>query len=218
MPGAIQSMSPRCLSGAAACLLGAVAALAVGLSARAPAEENGSSETAAGQAGLKTGAPEEGKLPVGKDLKWKVTRPDPAKPVEEADNSYCLVCHVNLEEEELVDIHLAAGVGCETCHGLSEDHSADEDGLTAPEIMWGKPRINPRCMTCHPREELLVDKTAALSHREMFLRWEEPAKAKPGEKYCIQCHGEHRIAHRTRVWDQESGKLLKRAGGPAMDR
>ncbi len=156
--------------------------------------------------------------PLGKDTKWKVTKPDPSKAVMEADNSYCLVCHVNLEEEELVDIHLPVGVGCETCHGLSDNHSADEDSLTPPEIMWSKERINSRCMTCHSREELLVDKTAAEPHREMFQRWEEPTKAEPGEKYCVQCHGKHRIRNRTREWDQESGKLLKQSGGPAMDR
>ncbi len=200
----------RSLSGTLGGSLGVVAAIIVGVSALVPAEEKGTAEKVSSQA--------EPKLPDGKDSKWKVTRPDVSKPVQEADNSYCLVCHVNLEEEELVDIHRPAGVGCETCHGLSDDHSADEDGLTAPEIMWSKPRINPRCMTCHPRDELLVDKTAALSHQEMFLRWEEPKKAKPGEKYCTECHGEHRIAHRTRVWDQETGKLLKRSGGPVMDR
>lgn len=101
---------------------------------------------------------------------------------------------------------------------ISDDHSADEDSLTAPEIMWSKERINPRCMTCHTREELLADKTAAESHRKMFQRWEAPEKAEPGEKYCVQCHGQHRIAHRTRVWDQQTGKLLKRSGGPVMDR
>lgn len=158
------------------------------------------------------------KKPPGKDVKWKVAKPDLSKPVMEADNSYCLVCHVNLEEEELVDIHLPVSVGCETCHGMSDDHSADEDSLTPPEIMWSKERINPRCMTCHPRDQLLEDKTAAEPHREMFARWEDPDKAEPGEKYCTQCHGDHKIHNRTRVWDRETGKLLKQTGGPGMDR
>ena len=162
--------------------------------------------------------PAKPKKPLGKDTKWKVKKPDLSKSVMEADNSYCLVCHVNLEEEELVDIHLPVGVGCETCHGMSDDHSADEDGLTPPEIMWHKERINPRCMTCHSRDQMLEDKTAAMSHRQVFLRWEEPKKAEPGEKYCTQCHGEHTIRHRTREWDKETGKLLKQTGGPGMDR
>ena len=174
-----------------------------------PADEQKPSSTAPPQAKEKS---------LGKDTKWKVTKPDLSKPVMEADNSYCLVCHVNLEEEELVDIHLPVGVGCETCHGLSDNHSADEDGLTPPEIMWAKERINPRCMTCHPRDEMLEDKTAAKSHREVFARWENPDKAEPGEKYCTQCHGDHNVRNRTRIWDQETGKLLKQTGGPGMDR
>ena len=152
------------------------------------------------------------------DVNWKVTKPAPSEPVMEADNSYCLVCHVNLEEEELVDIHLPVGVGCEMCHGISDEHSADEDSLTPPEIMWPKERINTRCMTCHSREEMLAEKESAKSHRKMFQRWEDPEKAEPGEKYCIQCHGEHGISNRTRSWDKATGKLLKQSGGPAMDR
>ncbi len=191
---------------ATAGLLLVVGALLLSWSALVPAEE------------AKSATPPAPQKPLGKDTKWKVTKPDPSKPVEEADNSYCLVCHVNLEEEELVDIHLPVGVGCETCHGMSDDHSADEDSLTPPEIMWSKARINPRCMTCHTREELLADKTVAEPHREMFQRWETPEKAEPGEKYCVQCHGKHRVPNRTRQWDQETGKLLKRLGGPSMDR
>lgn len=201
------------LSGTLAGLLVVVMGILLASSALVPADEKESVEKT-----LAVAKADSGDKPLGRDTKWKVTRPDVSKPVMEADNSYCLVCHVNLEEEELVDIHLPVGVGCETCHGLSDDHSADEDSMTPPEIMWGKARINPRCMSCHSREELLEDKTAAEPHREMFQRWEEPAKSEPGEKYCIQCHGKHRISNRTREWDQETGKLLKRSGGPVMDR
>ncbi len=192
-----------------------VTAILFGTSVLVPAEEKEPPVTVPVQAKADSAKP---KKPLGKDVKWKVTKPDLSKPVMEADNSYCLVCHINLEEEELVDIHLPVGVGCETCHGMSDDHSADEDSFTAPEIMWSKARINSRCMTCHSRADMLKDKTAAESHRKVFQRWEEPKKAKPGEKYCIQCHGEHRIRNRTREWDKESGKLLKQSGGPAMDR
>ncbi len=152
-----------------------------------------------------------------KDPKWKVTKPDLSQEPIEADNSFCLVCHANLEEEELVDIHIGVGVGCELCHGLSDDHSADEDSRTPPEIMWPKQRISGRCMTCHPREEMLVDKDAAESHRKVFARWENPNKTEPGKKYCTECHGKHRIRNRTRIWNKETGKLLKQSGGPTMD-
>ena len=152
------------------------------------------------------------------DPKWKVTRPDPSKETEPADNSYCLVCHVNLEEEELVSYHRPKGVGCETCHGFSDDHSSDEDNLTAPEIMWAKARINPRCMTCHPKHELLASEDGGDSHEEVLARWSKPPKEEDeGERYCIDCHGDHHIPNRTREWDKETGKLLKGPGGPIMD-
>ena len=206
----------RNLIGSTAGILLATGVFVMSTCVLVPAEEKSAASPAS------TGVEEKGKTSAkkaeDKDPKWKATRPDTSKPLEAADNSYCLVCHVNLEEEELVDIHLPVGVGCETCHGFSDDHSSDEDGLTAPEIMWSKERINPRCMTCHPREDMLKDKTAALSHRKLFQRWDKPKTAEPGEKYCVECHGEHRLRHRTRVWDKETGKLLKQSGGPAMDR
>jgi len=154
----------------------------------------------------------------GDDPKWKVTRPDSDQQPDEADNSFCLVCHINLEEEELVDIHRPHGVGCELCHGLSDAHSADEDNLTPPEIMWTKQRINPRCMTCHLRDELLASDGGGEDHKEVLARWADEDKSDDGERYCTDCHGEHRIANRTRIWDKETGKLLKQTGGPKMDR
>lgn len=156
--------------------------------------------------------------PAAGDPAWKVTAPDRSQKPVPADNSYCLVCHINLEKEKLVAWHLPAGVGCETCHGMSDKHSADEDNLTAPEIMWAKPRINPRCLTCHPQADLLKSKDGGDSHKEAFARWEKPAAADDGERYCTDCHGDHHIPNRTRQWDKETGKLLKRTAGPAMDR
>lgn len=157
--------------------------------------------------------------PSDSDPQWKVTKPDRTKKPIPADNSYCLVCHINLETEELVKLHGPEGVGCETCHGMSDDHSSDEDNLTAPEIMWAKHRINPRCMTCHPRDDLLNSEDGGESHEEVLARWTKKPPAKDeGERYCTDCHGDHHIPNRTRVWDKVTGKLLKRTGGPDMDR
>ncbi len=49
-----------------------------------------------------------------------------------ADNSRCLVCHANYEDEPLSVAHAKANLGCVRCHGVSSPHSTDEDGLTAP--------------------------------------------------------------------------------------
>lgn len=70
-----------------------------------------------------------------KDAKWTLARPEIRKKPEKAGNSYCLVCHIALEDEELVASHQPWSIGCEACHGTSDEHSSDEDGLTAPDIM-----------------------------------------------------------------------------------
>ncbi len=131
----------------------------------------------------------------------KMEKPQPA------DNSYCYVCHANYKDEDLTKVHLPVGVGCELCHGMSDEHSADEDGLTPPEIMWPKEWINVTCMECHPREALARQD----GHHE-FLNEPFP------DEVCTDCHGEkHRLNVRTRVWDKKTGKLLECDGVRMMD-
>ena len=126
---------------------------------------------------------------------------------EPADNSYCYVCHANYQDEYLTRVHLPVGVGCELCHGMSDEHSADEDGLVPPEIMWPKEWINATCAECHPRDELARQD----GHREFLT---DPI---PGET-CTDCHGEnHRLNVRTRVWDRKTGELLQCDGVRMMD-
>src|SRR5210317_850577 len=68
---------------------------------------------------------------------------------ETADNSFCYVCHLNYDEEELTEIHLPYGVGCETCHGISDKHSEDEDSVTPPDVMFPKKHVSSFCAECH---------------------------------------------------------------------
>ena len=60
---------------------------------------------------------------------------------ESADNSFCLVCHANYKQEKLVRVHETQGIGCETCHGISDKHSEDEDSLIPPDILFAKPVV-----------------------------------------------------------------------------
>lgn len=127
--------------------------------------------------------------------------------IEPADNSYCYVCHTNYQDEDLTKFHQPVGVGCELCHGMSDEHSADEDGLTAPEILWPKAWINVTCIECHPYEELEKEP----GHGEFLAR---PLP----EQVCTDCHGEqHRLSVRTRVWDRKTGKLTACDGVRMMD-
>jgi hypothetical protein len=151
------------------------------------------------------------------------------KPVPEpADNSFCYVCHRNFEKEPLNAKHTKIGVGCEKCHGSSERHSADEDGITPPEIMYSKLRINPYCVKCHTAEKLektdehqlalTLMKEGGKANAIADKASEAKAEAAPVKWICTDCHGQHRMKVRTRVWDKETGKLIKDDGVRMMDK
>jgi len=133
---------------------------------------------------------------------------DAPKSDKPANNSYCLVCHVNFQMEELAKIHQKNGVGCATCHGESDRHSADEDGLTPPEIMFAIGKIFDGCSKCHEPPKL----RAVGEHAPAFAK--DPAKFKT----CTECHGKHRMAVRTRQWDKTTGKLIKAEGVRMMQK
>jgi hypothetical protein len=113
-----------------------------------------------------------------------------------ADNSFCYVCHVNFKNETMSKCHQKSAVGCMTCHGFSDNHSSDEDGLTPPQIMFPKQKVNASCIRCH-NGYMTLDAPA----QEALLKGSS-------QKYCTDCHGEHRQAVRTRRWDKATGKLI----------
>lgn len=123
-----------------------------------------------------------------------------AIPDEVADNSRCHVCHINYDEEELALNHELVGVSCERCHGSSDAHCSDENNITPPDIMYPKASVNPSCMKCHPKDEIVE----VGHHKSLF------SKSVAKIKYCTDCHGrDHHIAVRTVRWDKTTGKLLK---------
>ena len=99
----------------------------------------------------------------------------------EADNNRCYVCHLNYEREKLSVTHARANIGCKDCHGDCDAHIADESWAsggngTPPGIMYPPEKINPFCMSCHPKANL------------------------GDKKYCTDCHGTHRLAYRRCKW------------------
>lgn len=142
----------------------------------------------------------------------KATAEERAKEEYVVANSFCIACHYDFEEEELALDHELAGIGCERCHGESERHRSDEDNITPPELMYPKSRINPTCMMCHPRHEIIeVDAHGPLfaGAKTIFDEAEVPG-AGPKEKYCTDCHGkQHRIKVRTVRWDKATGELIE---------
>jgi len=115
---------------------------------------------------------------------------------QEADNSRCHVCHVNFADERLAVAHTWFNIGCEKCHGPSDDHCGDEGNITPPSTMFAKADIDKSCKVCHPDD-----------------RFVEGAKSCPvvvleEGKYCTDCHGRHQMECRTVRWDKKTGALL----------
>ena len=110
-----------------------------------------------------------------------------------ADNSRCHVCHMNYIQEDIAVIHSRANIGCANCHGNCDAHIADESWAsggngTPPGIMYPRAKINPFCMGCHPKDRIDTEQ-----HKPLLAGIDE-------KKYCTDCHGKHRLAHRKCKW------------------
>jgi hypothetical protein len=110
-----------------------------------------------------------------------------------ADNSRCFVCHINYAQEKIAVTHARQGMGCANCHGESDEHIADESWAsggngTAPDIIFTRAQINPFCMGCHTKEKIDTEQ-----HKSLFADNNE-------EKYCTDCHGDHRLTNRKCKW------------------
>ena len=110
-----------------------------------------------------------------------------------ADNSRCFVCHINYMQEDIAVTHARANIGCAQCHGESDEHIADESWAsggngTAPEIMYLRPKINPFCMGCHPKDQIDAEQ-----HKPLFA-------AGATQMVCTDCHGDHRLTNRKCKW------------------
>lgn len=119
-----------------------------------------------------------------------------------AENAACYVCHNNYQEEELVTLHAAGGTGCVDCHGKSYDHRNDENNTTPPEVMFPRDKIDEACLACHETHDVPAAQVVAR------LRERMPRLADGERLVCTDCHGHHRLAHRTVVWDKATRQLL----------
>jgi len=186
------------------------AAAALSLLSGAPANPSGQAQGAAPS--LRDRAPGDLPPPVGQ------AQPAlPAGPV--ADNSRCFVCHANYEDEALSVTHAKANVGCIRCHGQSSPHSTDEDGLTAPDRMFRKEVLRLNCLICHDWVKLLASDKTRVARTDLKEKPDHQAVLEGrvrDKRFCTDCHGEHRMYYRTRVWDKRSGALVAKDGTPRM--
>ncbi len=110
-----------------------------------------------------------------------------------ADNSRCFVCHINYMDEDIAVTHARVNMGCANCHGDCDEHIADESWAsggngTPPGIMYSLSKINPFCMGCHPKDKIDTEQ-----HKPLFAGTIK-------EKYCTDCHGNHRLVNRKCKW------------------
>lgn len=121
-----------------------------------------------------------------------------ARKPQPASNDRCHVCHINYADDKLAVSHARHGIGCERCHGPSDEHCGSETHEIAPDRMYTLEQIGPGCMECHPKNKLLAQDMHALN----LVTTPEP------KKHCTECHGTHRLARREVRWDKATGKLL----------
>ncbi len=114
-----------------------------------------------------------------------------AAAVTQTDNSACLVCHADFEAEELVVVHLEAGIVCASCHGESEVHRSDELNVAPPEVLFGGSEIDLFCKGCHPAHKDQGKYDDFL--KEWDSRRRPNARLITADSLCTDCHGKHVI-------------------------
>ena len=135
-----------------------------------------------------------------------------------AENAACFVCHENFSDEALVTMHATDDVGCVDCHGKSYAHRNDENNTTPPDIMFPRGKIEEGCVSCHDTHDAPAAQVIARLHERV------PRMNVSQDVVCTQCHGHHKLDHRTVVWDRATRKLLTgspesqpQQGGPTLD-
>lgn len=121
----------------------------------------------------------------------------PRRPVSQeqvADNDLCYVCHMDFSTEELAVRHARAGIGCDRCHGPSNDHMSNEDNVIPPDVIYERSDVNAACLECHVQ--------LPAEHPEVR------AGATARQQVCTDCHGRHRVETPRRRWDKKTRKLL----------
>lgn len=105
------------------------------------------------------------------------------------DNELCTPCHRNFRKETLAATHLAVGVSCATCHGVSYEHMNDETAHTKPDIMYGRAEVAEFCLRCHEGHQDPAKVAAFLA--EWKTRTRPNGRIILDQAMCTDCHGEH---------------------------
>ena len=107
------------------------------------------------------------------------------------DNSSCMVCHIDFQEEKIAMVHEEQGITCAGCHGDSVTHSGDEFNITRPDVIWGRAEIEHFCRQCHAEHDH-PEKVAEFREKWLSKR-RENGRVIQEDSVCTDCHGDHAI-------------------------
>ena len=117
-------------------------------------------------------------------------------------NGACYVCHIPFVKEELAKVHLAEGISCAQCHGLSDKHANDENvGATKPDITFRRDQVDAGCEKCHTTHDAPAT--------QVLARFGERKLSLQTSVICTDCHGHHKIDR-----SAEAVQLLPPNDGP----
>jgi len=121
---------------------------------------------------------------------------DPARaglydPGDQTDNSACLVCHIDLQDEQIAADHLEAGIVCAACHGPSEPHRSDELNVITPDVTFGRSEIEVFCKACHPVHKMSEGYDAFV--KQWYGKRRPNGRMVLDNSVCTDCHGNHAV-------------------------
>jgi len=118
-----------------------------------------------------------------KKQKGKKAKPKgkPLYPLQPNPLAGCSICHVDVEDEYVGSMHFKKKVGCQTCHGPSKGHVADENNEVKPDHVFNRKSIDNFCTHCHHCKRPQAKKRALTKGKKLSSK----------RKVCTDCHGHH---------------------------
>ena len=121
---------------------------------------------------------------------------EPTPPAESAnmpaDNSLCIVCHLNFAENDAIAGHVSERITCAHCHGVSIDHMNDESMMTSPDILYGRTEVGTMCQQCHSTPHRRPDRVEAFL-KKWTGRGRKNGRTITEDSICADCHGLHTV-------------------------
>jgi hypothetical protein len=96
----------------------------------------------------------------------------------------CATCHSGQTGDFKKHKHLGAGLSCDACHGVSQQHQ-ESQGMVAPEKTSGPSDQPALCGACHAEQS---KDYRASAHGKLVI-----ARSQKRAATCTMCHGNHAL-------------------------